>query len=160
MLWKVVDAILLLLVLGMLVTVILQIVFRIIGHSLYWTEELTRFLFLWATFLGMAAGFRSAEHARITFVLRWFPQTLRRLALHLYVLLGVAFFFLVAYHGAELAWNQYRSGQVSPALQISIYTITLSVAMSAVLAAIAHIQSVYFDHAVRGTLEEAQEALE
>jgi TRAP-type transport system small permease protein len=159
-LWRVIDGILLLAVVGMLVTVLLQIFSRLAGHSVPWTEELTRFLFLWGIFLGMASGFRTVEHARITFVLRWLPRGLRRLAIHLYVVLGIVFFSVVAYYGAILALNQYRSGQVSPALQIGIYTITLSVAISAVLAIVAHIQSAYFDPETRETLEGTREVLE
>lgn len=158
--WGIVDAVLMLTVLGMLVTVSLQVVFRIAGNSLSWTEELTRFLFLWGIFLGMASGFRSAEHARITFVLRRLPPALRRLTVHLYVLLGVAFFAVVAYYGAMLSLGQYRSNETSPALGISLSLVTLAVSVSAGLALVAHIQSAYFDHATRESLEEAKETLE
>lgn len=160
LLWGAVDGALLLAISGMLVAVLLQVVFRLLGSSLQWTEELTRFLFLWAMFLGMASGFRTAEHARITFLLRWLPEALRRLMTHLYVVSGIAFFVVVAYYGSVLAINQYNSGQVSPALQIGIYTITISVALSALLAIVAHIQSAYFDPVVRESLEGNEEALE
>lgn len=159
-LWTVVDAVLALGIFGMLVTVTLQIIMRLAGQSLDWSEELTRFLFLWAVFLGMASGFRTGEHPRITVVLRLLPQTVRRLALHLYVLLGVFFFAIVAYYGVQLVVNQYRTGQTSPALQIGVFLISLAVAVSAVLAVVAHIQSAYFDPAIRRRIEIAEETLE
>ncbi len=159
-LWIVVDAALALGVFGMLVTVTLQIIMRLAGQSLNWSEELTRFLFLWAVFLGMASGFRTAEHPRITVVVRLLPQAVRRLTLHLYVLLGVSFFAVVAYYGVQLVLSQYRTGQTSPALQVGVFLISLSVAVSAVLAVIAHIQSVYSDPAIRRRLEVAEETLE
>lgn len=158
-LWTIVDVISVLMVLGMLVAVSVQIISRLMEQSLAWTGELTRLLFLWAVFLGMASGFRTGEHARITVVLRLLPQAVRRFAVHLYALLGVLFFGAVAYYGAMLSLSQY-GGQVLPALQIGVFFFTASIAVSALLAMVAHIQSVYFDPAVRRRLEGAEEVVE
>lgn len=160
LLWRTVDVALLLAVLGMVVTVNLQVVSRILGNSLPWTEELTRFLFLWATFLGMASGFRSAEHARITFAIRRMPRVLRRLTVHLYAILGIGFFAAAAYYGALLMLGQYRSNETSPTLGVSMSFVTAALVVSAVLAAVAHVQSVYFDPATRESLERGGEVLE
>lgn len=158
-LWSAVDAILALTIVGMLVTVTLQVVSRVLGDALGWTEEVTRYLFLWGIFLGMASGFRSADHIRITFVLRRLPQAARRFAVHAYALVSVSFFVVVAYYGAGLALKQYESNQSSPILEIGMYLVTLAIAVSAVLAVIALVQSVYFSPGVRESLERGEVVL-
>jgi TRAP-type C4-dicarboxylate transport system permease small subunit len=136
-----------------MVTVTLQVVSRLMGHSLPWTEETTRYLFIWTAFLGLAAGFRSAEHARIGIVITLLPPVLRRLLAHAYVLAGLVFFGVVGYKGFQLSMQQFRSGETSPALGIGMYLVTLPVTISAILAILAHFQSVYRDPALREQIE-------
>ena len=50
---------------GILIVVVVQIVSRLIGQPVSWSEEATRFLFVWMVFLGLAAGFRTVESARV-----------------------------------------------------------------------------------------------
>lgn len=153
-LWRTVDALLLVGVAGMLVAVSLQVVSRLMEASFPWTEELTRYLFIWTTFLGLAAGFRTAEHARIGVVVAILPRQVKRFAVHVYALAGIAFFSVVAYKGSQLIRQQFRSGESSPVLGIGMYLVTSAVVVSAALAIIAHFQTVYRDRAVRSQLEE------
>ena len=67
LIWKAVDALLFVGICAMLLSLAAQMVSRQMGASLPWTEELTRFLFMDTTFLGMAAGFRAAVHPRVNF---------------------------------------------------------------------------------------------
>lgn len=152
-LWRLVDYILLLCVAGLMVTVTLQVISRLMGQSLPWTEETTRYLFIWTAFLGLAAGFRSAEHARIGIVINLLPPVLKRLCLHLYVVAGLVFFSVVGYKGFQLVMRQFHNGETSPALGIGMYLVTLPVVLSAVLAILAHFESVYRDPALREQIE-------
>lgn len=153
-LWRTVDVLLFIGVAGMLIAVALQVVSRLMDSSIPWTEELTRFLFIWTTFLGLAAGFRTAEHARIGVVVAIFPRVVKRFTVHLYVLAGAAFFSVVAFKGSQLVRQQFRSGESSPVLGIGMYLVTAAVVVSAVLAMIAHFQTVYRDPSMRSQLED------
>jgi TRAP-type C4-dicarboxylate transport system permease small subunit len=153
-LWRAVDVLLLVGVAGMLLAVSLQVVSRLMEASFPWTEELTRYLFIWTTFLGLAAGFRTAEHARIGVVVAFLPRQMKRFAVHLYAWAGIAFFSVVAYKGSQLVRQQIRSGESSPVLGIGMYMVTSAVVVSAALAIIAHIQTVYRDRTVRSQLED------
>lgn len=54
-------------VLIMVLCLIAQVVLRVtIGSSLAWTEELSRYGFLWAVFLGAALAVKRGGHVRIT----------------------------------------------------------------------------------------------
>ncbi|MCV2488194.1 TRAP transporter small permease [Geodermatophilus sp. YIM 151500] len=155
-LWKVVDAVVLVGVLGMVLTVSLQVVSRSLGAAVPWTEELTRFLFIYTAFLGMAAGFRHADHARIAFVVAKLPRFAQRAAVHLYVAAGVTFFVVVGYQGWELVVQQYESEETSPALGIGMWIATLPIIVSAVLAVLGHLQSVYRSVEIRRRLERGE----
>ncbi|WP_116043785.1 TRAP transporter small permease [Amycolatopsis palatopharyngis] len=155
-LWKVVDALVLVGVGGMVLTVALQVVSRGLGASIPWTEEVTRILFIYATFMGLAAGFRHAEHARIAFVIGKLPRVGQRLTVHLYVAATVTFFLIVGVKGWELVVQQFNSQERTPALGLGMYLVTLPIVGSAVLAIVAVIQSVYRSPKLRERLERGE----
>ena len=51
------NAVLAVMVVGMIFTILVQIIGRVIGHPFPWTEETSRYLFLWMMFVALAAGF-------------------------------------------------------------------------------------------------------
>lgn len=144
-LWLAVDALLFLCVAGMLVAVAVQVVSRFAGASLPWTEELSRLLFIWTAFLGMAVGFRRVEHPRITLLVDRLPPVLVKVAVHLYAWAGVAFFALVGWYAVALVQQQFRVGETSPVLGIGMYLASLPAALAAGLAIVAHLITVYAD---------------
>jgi len=154
--WKVVDAVVLVGVAAMVVTVAIQVVSRALGASVSWTEELTRFLFIYTAFLGMAAGFRHAEHARIAFVIAKLPRVGQQIAVHLYAVAGIGFFVVVGVTGWELVMQQFESGEISPVLGVGMYLSTLPVVISAGLAILAHVQSVYRSPRLRQAIERGE----
>jgi TRAP-type C4-dicarboxylate transport system permease small subunit len=155
-LWKAVDALVFVLVTGIVVTVAIQVVSRWMGASVTWTEELTRFLFIYTAFFGMAAGFRHAEHARIAFLIGKLPPAAQRASVHLYVVAGLLFFAVVAWKGWALTVQQYDSNERSAVLKVGMYVATLPVVLAAVLAIIAHVQSVYRSPKLRERLERGE----
>ena len=74
--WRVVDFIILVAVVSMVVLITLQVGSRLFGHSLAWTEELSRFLFIWTVWLGLAAGFRSGQHPALNMLINVMPARL------------------------------------------------------------------------------------
>ncbi|PWG61529.1 TRAP transporter small permease [Spiribacter halobius] len=151
--WRVIEVLLFCGVAGMLITVTLQVLARLAPISLPWTEELTRYLFIWTTFLGLAVGTRSAGHARITILLLLAPARVRSWALHVYFAAGCLFFAVLGYTGLRLVLQQIRNGETSPALGIGMYLVTAAVVTGAALALWAQLESVYLDRRTRRYLE-------
>jgi TRAP-type C4-dicarboxylate transport system permease small subunit len=157
-LWRLVDGILLVCVLGMLIAVTVQVLARLWGFSAPWTEELSRFLFIWTAFFGMSVGFRYAQHPRIMLLLDVLPAWCRTLAVHLYALAGIAFFALVSWYAVLLVHRQFTVGETSPVLGLGMFVVTLPSALASVLAIIALVQTVYLDSATRARLQQPDEA--
>lgn len=63
---KIVDKILVILFIALFLVNLIQVFFRyVIGASLSWSEEIARYLFIWATYFGMAIVIRDEESIRI-----------------------------------------------------------------------------------------------
>jgi TRAP-type C4-dicarboxylate transport system permease small subunit len=154
--WKLIDALLLLEVGGMLVNVILQVISRLLGASLPWTEEMTRNLFVWTVFFGMAVGFRNAEHARVTFFINFFPNSLKKAQTYLYFISSVGFFIILAYLGARMSLRQYFNGETAPATSLPMFLVTLPISLCSLFAIIGIVQSVFLDNDTRKKIEEGE----
>lgn len=148
-LWRIVEALLALGILGMLLTLAVQVVGRLFGWSPPWTEEVARFLFMDGVFLGMAAGFRAAAHPRVSFLVARGPGWLGQVSLHATVASALFFFGILAWKSVELVAQQMHTDETSPALGLSMWIVTLPLAIGAVLSIIGTIQSVYFDRGLR-----------
>ena len=60
------EAIIVFLFAVMVVIIFVQVIMRKANHSLYWSEELGKFLFVWISWLGISIGQRKGEHIKIT----------------------------------------------------------------------------------------------
>lgn len=98
---------------------ILQVFFRyVVGSSLYFSEELARYTFIWATFMASAVCLRRGMHAAIEIFVNWMPVRGRKAMLMFAGLCNIAFFALVFIKGTELT-VEVRD-QLSTAMEISM----------------------------------------
>ena len=102
----------------MTVVTLLQIVFRLWFKALIWSEELTCFLLVAATFLGTVVAFKRGAHIAVTFLLNAMPAPLKKLALLLIDGVGIAFFAVLTVYGAELC--RQEASQTATALSVSM----------------------------------------
>ncbi len=123
---------------SIVLVVLMQIASRLGGRPFPWTEELTRALFIWMIFIGMAASMRRADAARITVALQW--RALRRIAVPVYMAASLGFFALMAWTGismvrqqvmmnetiATLAWPSWVIGSVVPVSALVAIACTLA----------------------------------
>lgn len=102
----------------MVVCVFSQVLFRYAFRiSAPWTEELARFTFVWATFLGAGIAFAEGGHISVQFLVNKFKTVRGNAAIRL-----MADFFcymlLVMYvvEGTDLSLRLIEMGQTSPAI--------------------------------------------
>ena len=90
----------------------------VVQASLAFPDEMIRYLFVWAIFLGSAIAFRRNVHAAIGVIVAHMPAVLKRLAL-LFATAASAFFFAVIFL-ASITITMRARPQISPALEISM----------------------------------------
>ena len=72
------DALLTALSASLSVIVLTAVFFRyILNHSLAWSDELVRYLFVWFTLLGAAVALREREHIRVDYFIGKLPARVR-----------------------------------------------------------------------------------
>jgi C4-dicarboxylate transporter, DctQ subunit len=130
------------------VVVMWQIIGRLIGHPAPWTEELTRFIFIWLIYLGIGIGFRKAESARVTLFLKYFPRFIRKGSIWIYMIATIGFFLFMFVLGIELMSQQFSTNEKSSVLLLPMWLIGLCIPFSAVTGIVNTIQSFLYDRAL------------
>ena len=99
--------------------IFLQVIMRyVVGRSLSWSEELTRYIFLWQIWIGASYAISMKKHLKIdAFINKFHGNVYRFLQL---VSLGCWFFFSVflAVEGTKLVILIATQNQLSPAMQL------------------------------------------
>ncbi|MEW6264064.1 MAG: TRAP transporter small permease [Thermodesulfobacteriota bacterium] len=115
------------------VIVILQVLGRVLGHPAPWTEEGTRFVFIWMIYLGIGIGFRKGESARVTQFIRWVPKAGRRMSKWIYLVTSAGFFLFMFISGIQLTGQQIALNELGSALMIPMWIVGICVPVSACL---------------------------
>ncbi|WP_102026578.1 TRAP transporter small permease [Salirhabdus sp. Marseille-P4669] len=139
---KVTDFLAGIIALTLFVIVIIQIVGRLVGHSAPWTEEMTRYVFIWMIFLGVGIGFREAESPRVTILIN--NKFLKKIGRWIYSIGTIAFLGFMVVYGMELVSQQASMNETSSVLLIPMWIIGISIPVSAVIGIINTIQSLLY----------------
>ena len=93
----------------------------VLNQSLFWSEELARYLLVWMTFLGASVAFHRRVHPSIDiFRVRVGPGTRRLMAVAAH---GAALFFFAVLTVYGLQFAHFVRNQISPALLIPKWTV-------------------------------------
>ena len=103
--------------LALLVVVLaMQVVFRYVLHTgLTWSEEVSRFAFVWFVYIAASLAAQRGTHIRVTLFLRWFPGG-RQYALLLADAIWIVFNAFVVWAGILLIQRMLKYPVYSTAL--------------------------------------------
>ena len=102
----------------------IQIIFRVFFTALSWTEELSRYLLVWSSFIGASVAFKKGAHISVSFVIDRLQPTHRKALQFLSMGLMAIFFLVSIWYGFLLMKLQVF--QISPAMGLKmryVYTI-------------------------------------
>lgn len=95
----------------------LQVFMRyVMNDSLTWSEELARYAFIWATYIGVACGVKRKSHIAVEALVDRFSPLYRHFASILANLLFIVFAVLVMKEGYALTLKIFKFGQQSSAM--------------------------------------------
>ncbi len=112
-----VEYLLFLLGLSMALIVALQVFFRYgLNQSLFWSEELARYILVWLTFLGASVAYRRGVHPGVDIFYTRLPRRLQQAASVLVHLSAIGLFGVMIFFGWRFA--AFVRLQISPALNL------------------------------------------
>jgi TRAP-type C4-dicarboxylate transport system permease small subunit len=119
----------------LVVTVLTGVFFRyIVRNSLSWTEELARYLMIWAALLAVSVGIKDKEHVGIQLLIRQFPPLVTKIITAVVYIITIVFLYMLTFKGYQVAVKGQR--QIALALNISMYWPLMSIPVSGTLAII------------------------
>ena len=138
---KLEDIVLAILVIGMVIVIMIQIIGRLVGHPFPWTEESSRYLFLWMMFVALAAGFNKCESSRVTLLLQAGPAWLKKFSEILYLVIVELFFLFMIVFGLQGVQQQISMHELGTAIRIPMAFIGICQPVGGALGFIGTIQN-------------------
>lgn len=102
----------------MTLMIFMQIVFRVLGWPLSWTEELGRYMFIWMIYLGAASAIRKRKHISVE-LLDLFLKDNGKFVLNIISnVIFMIFAAILTYYSIPVV--QRVAAQLSPAVRLSM----------------------------------------
>lgn len=124
-------------VLGVLVLIMTVLVFAnvvlryVVGDSLSWVEELTRYMMIWAAYLGAGLALRNGSHVAVELVQDALPVRAMHLVRFAVAIAILVFLAIVAWYG--FAYSSMTMMQSSAVLNLPLGLVYLAVPVGCVL---------------------------
>lgn len=139
---KISEIAVMILMIAISVITFVQVIFRyVFNNSLFWSEEMGRYLLIWITFLGAAVGVNKGAHIGIDFIYSKIPDRYKVFFNFFINITGMIFGFLMLYYGTKLSY--FVRMQKSSALLIPMSVPYFSVAVGGFLIFINYIIQLY-----------------
>ncbi|MCQ4935516.1 TRAP transporter small permease [Anaerotignum propionicum] len=121
------------------IQVIMRYVFQ---NSLVWSEELSRYMFIWLIYFAVSYTARREKHIRIDAAINLYPKKLRPYIEILSELIVLGFSVFIAVTAVTVFQKITWSGQLSPAMRIPMQYVYAAPLIGFVLTAIRQVQCI------------------
>ncbi|MBW1848599.1 MAG: TRAP transporter small permease [Deltaproteobacteria bacterium] len=117
---------------SMAIIVAVQVFFRyVLNHSLFWSEELARFLLVWLTFFGASVAYYRKANPGVDFLYSRMSPSIRKVSTVLIHLASIILFCVMIFYGCQFAY--FVRLQISPALQLPKWIILSIIPISGLI---------------------------
>lgn len=124
----------------------LQIVARYVFNSpLSWSEELSRFMFVWSGFISISYCIKKGIAIRIEQVVDFLPKKGKKIADIVVSIVMIVYFVYMVPYAYDFFYAAVKTGQLAPAMQIPMSIVYVSPFLGFVLAIIRLIQNIIKD---------------
>jgi TRAP-type C4-dicarboxylate transport system permease small subunit len=136
----------------------LQVFFRyVLQAALTWTEELSRFCFIWVIYLGTCVAAKEQQHVRVTAQFLLLPERFRIYQWILADVVWVIFNIVFAVQGVRLVLHMLKYPEITPSLGWSAAWIYAVIPLGFILMTL-RIAQVYYRAFKDGTWRELARA--
>ncbi|MBB6215270.1 TRAP-type C4-dicarboxylate transport system permease small subunit [Anaerosolibacter carboniphilus] len=140
------ESILLILLIVMTCVMGVQVTMRyLLNASLSWSEELTRYMFVWSAFISVSYCIKKGISIRIDQFTNMMPQSAQKVLGIITRIVMLIFFAYVFRYALIVVGTTYVNGQTSPALGLPIYLVQVSSVIGFGLAVVRILQSFWGD---------------
>lgn len=113
---------------GMVGIITMQVFNRyVLKSSLDWSEELGRYFFIWSVYVGCSYGMKEDRHLEVTILRSLVGPKVERAIITVAYSLTIVFCLFSVVYGVEMLSFLLETGQKSPALEVSMFWIYLSI---------------------------------
>ena len=128
---------------AMSIIVFIQVIFRfVLRASLPWSEEVTRYLLVWTTFMGGAYCVRQKAHIGIEAFILLLPVKIRKIVGILVMMCCIALCLAIVKFGWDITLMVLRRNQLAPALQMPIGYAYIAIPIGMTLFVVRYIQTI------------------
>lgn len=115
---------------GVMTAVTIYAVFNrfVLKQSIQWSDELTRYIFIWVSLIGSSIAVEKNAHVGVSVFVDLFPIRIKKYIYIIAYLFCLFFCIILVYTGFDLANSQ--SNQFSAAMRINMKYIFLSIPVS------------------------------
>lgn len=92
-----------------------------LNHSLFWSEELARYMLVWLTFLGASTAYKRNLHPGVDVLVTRLPLPVQKAISILIHLISLGLFSVMVIYGLQFAY--FVRAQISPALYLPKWTV-------------------------------------
>lgn len=126
------------------IVVFLQVIMRyIFNNSLSWSEELTRFIFIWQIWIGASIGIKYNKHIRVEIINKRFKMHRRKYAEISVLIICLAIVAFLTINGGMLVYRISLSRALSAAMRVPLTYVYAAVPVSGIMMMFRLIQSIY-----------------
>lgn len=118
-----------------------------LNASLSWSEELTRYLFIWSAFISISYCIKKWISIKIDQIINLFPKPVYVIFQLLLNVVLCLFFLYMSYHALFFLQHSIASAQRSPALGLPMYVVQAAPLVGFILAAIRSFQQILWEGA-------------
>ncbi|MDR1378001.1 MAG: TRAP transporter small permease [Synergistaceae bacterium] len=106
----------------------IQVVLRnLFGNSIYWSEELARYLFIWQAWIAASFATKHSKHINLDIVVGLCPRVVQEILFWIAHILWLSFALYMARNSAELTNLIFSRKTISAAMQIRMGWVYLAV---------------------------------
>ncbi|MGF2614621.1 TRAP transporter small permease [Rossellomorea vietnamensis] len=138
--------------LGVIVVVLIQILSRYLPYTAVWTEELTRFLFIYSISFGAPLALKNKEFISVDILTGYLPEKIKEAYEAFIYLVIVVLSFVIAFHG--YTFISVGRGQTSATMALDMSIIHASITISFIFIAIYSVVHVINAYKVSGERSE------